>query len=162
MLDFEIQRCTRHCAATERPLEPGEAFYSALVADGADVVRRDFSEAAWVGPPEGTIGWWKSQMPGLDAHKPRLAPNQILLELFLKWQGDASKCDARYVLALLMIRRRILRHESTEAAGHGQTEMVLFCPRLGEAFRVIVAEPQGPRIEQLQAELGELLFAKAE
>ena len=81
MLDFEVQRCTRTCAATERPLAPGEVFYSALVADGAEVVRRDYSEAAWTGPPEAALGWWKSQMPSGDASKLRLAPNQILWRL---------------------------------------------------------------------------------
>lgn len=162
MLDFEVQRCTRHCAATDRPLEPGEAFYSVLISDGPEITRRDYSEGAWNGPPPGALGWWKSQMPGSDRHKPRLAPNQILLELFLKWQDDASKTGIRYVLTLLMIRRRVLRLEATEPAEDGTAEMVLFCPRLDETFRVRVAEPTAERVAQIQAELGELLFAKAE
>jgi hypothetical protein len=161
MLDFEVQRCTRRCATTDRPLEPGEVFYSVLVSEGAEVIRRDFSEAAWNGPPPGALGWWKSQMPGSEAVKPRLAPNQILLELFLQWHDDASKRDVRYVLTLLMIRRRVLRLEMTEPAADGLPEMVLFCPRMGETFRVPVAEPEGERVQEIQAELGELLFARA-
>ena len=35
MLDFEVQRCTRRCAATDRELKPGETFYSTLVVVGA-------------------------------------------------------------------------------------------------------------------------------
>ena len=34
MLDFDIQRFTRHCHATGRELSPGEAFYSVLVSEG--------------------------------------------------------------------------------------------------------------------------------
>jgi hypothetical protein len=161
MLDFEVQRCTRHCATTDRPLEPGESFYSVLVSEAAEIVRRDYSEAAWNGPPPGALGWWKSQMPGSDTLKPRLAPNQILLELFLQWQDDASKREVRYVLTLLMIRRRVLRLEATEPAAEGPAEMVLFCPRINETFRVAVAEPEGERVPEIQAELGELLFARA-
>lgn len=164
MLDFEVQRCTRHCATTDRPLEAGETFYSALVRDGADVVRRDYSEAAWEGPPEGALGWWKSQMPTASMHKPRLAPNEILLELFLQWQGDPApdRADIRYVLALLMIRRRVFRQEGTEQADDGSGELVVFCPRSGESYRVPIAEPTGERIQAIQAELGELLFARGE
>lgn len=162
MLDFEVQRCTRHCATTERPLEAGETFYSVLLTDGGDVVRRDYCEAAWEGPPVGALGWWKSQMPTANMQKPRLAPNEILLELFLKWQDDADRADIRYVLTLLMIRRRILRQEGTEKSEDGSDELTLFCPRSGETYRVSVAEPTGGRVEAIQAELGELLFARGE
>ncbi len=31
MIDYEIQRCTRHCAASGRELVEGETFYSVLL-----------------------------------------------------------------------------------------------------------------------------------
>ena len=49
-LDFEIQRFTRRCAATDRPLEPGELCYTVLEVEGAEVVRKDFAASAWTGP----------------------------------------------------------------------------------------------------------------
>jgi hypothetical protein len=162
MLDFEVQRCTRHCATTDRSLEPGETFYSVLLVDGGEVVRRDYGEAAWEGPPEGALGWWKSQMPTASLHKPRLAPNEILLELFLRWQDEDDRADIRYVLTLLMIRRRVLRQEGLEKSDDGGDELLVFCPRSGETYRVPVAEPAGERVEAIQAELGELLFARGD
>lgn len=162
MLDFDVQRCTRHCAATDRPLAPGEPFFSVLVTEGPEVVRRDYSENAWEGPPEGALGWWKSHMPTPDTLKPRLAPNEILLKLFREWQDDPGRADIRYVLTLLMIRRRVLRQESTEQTDEGAVEMLVFCPRDGESYRVPVAEPSDRRVEEIQAELGELLFARGE
>jgi len=162
MLDFEVQRCTRHCATTERPLEPGETFYSLLLVDGGEVVRRDYSEAAWEGPPAGALGWWKSQMPTASLHTSRLAPNEILLGLFLKWQDEEDRADIRYVLTLLMIRRRLLRQEALEKGDDGGDELLVFCPRSGETYRVPVAEPAGDRVEAIQAELGELLFARGD
>jgi len=56
MIDYEVQRCTRRCATTQRELQPGEIFYSTLVAEGAQVVRHDYSQEAWQGPPEGVLG----------------------------------------------------------------------------------------------------------
>ena len=37
MLDFEVQRCTRKCCETDAILQPGDEFYSALVAQGSQV-----------------------------------------------------------------------------------------------------------------------------
>ena len=81
-MDFEVQRCSRQCSKTERQLEPGETFYSALMVEGADVVRFDFSAEAWEGPPEGALGWWKSVMPTPNAKRLNWAPNDVMLELF--------------------------------------------------------------------------------
>jgi hypothetical protein len=159
MLDFEVQRCTRRCAATDRNLEPGETFYSVLTVQGAEVVRRDYSEAAWDEPPHGALGWWKSQMPSGEGKRPRLAPNEILLELFLRWQQDPGRADILYVLTLLMIRRRVVRLEATRTDECGQ-ELVVYCARNGETFHVRLVQPTDERVSEIQAELGELLFAR--
>src|SRR5215470_552328 len=46
LLDFEVQRCTRCCAATNRALEPGDECFSVLEIDGAAVIRRDYCSEA--------------------------------------------------------------------------------------------------------------------
>ncbi|MCH5373277.1 MAG: hypothetical protein JJ992_04830, partial [Planctomycetes bacterium] len=79
MIDFEIQRCSRRCAKTDCEFAPGEEFYSVLVSEGSDVVRYDYSQSAWQGPPEGAIGWWKSRMPELHARRANWAPNDVML-----------------------------------------------------------------------------------
>ena len=113
-MDFEVQRCTRHCAETGRELAPEEAFYSTLVAEGADVVRRDYCADAWQGPPENSLGWWKSRMPARDARKLHWAPNDVMLEYFEQLENQPEKADVRYTLALLLVRRRVARHEDEE------------------------------------------------
>ena len=34
MLDFEIQRCARKCAKSDREFQAGETFYSVLISEG--------------------------------------------------------------------------------------------------------------------------------
>src|SRR5690606_20148382 len=109
MIDYEIQRCTRECATTGRQLEPGETFYSVLIVEGAQVVRRDYSPEAWEGPPEGVLGWWKSQMPSRDGNKLHWAPNDVMLHLLEELEAQAELSDMRYILALLLVRRRVVR-----------------------------------------------------
>jgi hypothetical protein len=172
LLDFEVQRCTRCCAATERALEPGDECYSVLEAVGADVVRKDYSTEAWKGAPEAAFGWWKSRVPEPTAKKIKLAPNDVLLELFDQLADKTEQQDLRYVLALLLVRRRVLRVDVSDGPAHEQhanesskrvaETMTLYCPKRDATCRVVVAMPSSERIDEIQQQLSELLVAGAE
>jgi hypothetical protein len=159
MLDFEVHRCTRKCCETEAILQPGDAFYSALVAQGSHVIRKDYCAAAWTGPPAGSLGWWKSHVPDIHSHRMHWAPNDVILHYFEQLDEVESQADMRYVLALLMIRRRIVRLEDTQCdQSHGEV-FVLYCPRNEREYRVVVASLTPRRVEEIQNQLAELLFA---
>jgi hypothetical protein len=161
-LDFEIQRFTRHCAATGREIKPGESFYSALVSKGAQVERQDFAAESWTGPPEGALGWWRSQVPVPSAQKMQLAPNDVMLELLEQWEADPTRHDSRYVLSLLLVRRRVLRLEDTETDESGNEISELYCPKRDCTYRVSAVMPSDERVAEIQDELSKLLFAGAE
>ena len=161
-MDFDVQRCTRHCAKTEQELQPDEMFYSVLIVEGADVMRYDYSAEVWEGPPEAALGWWKSKMPGRNAKKIHWAPNDVLLEYFEQLEDQTLQRDTRYILALLLIRRRVVRLEETEQDDQNTETMILYCPRRESTYKVLCAMPTEPRIEEIQEELAKLLFADAE
>ena len=161
MVDFEVQRCTRKCAKTDREFLPNEEFYSALVAEGSGVVRYDYSKGAWESPPDNVLGWWKSRMPEPNAKKVNWAPNDVMLHYFEQLADDPANLDVRYVLALLMIRRRVVRLEETRHDGAGGEQMVLYCPKNENEYVIPVAEPIGTRVQEIQSALSRLLFADA-
>jgi hypothetical protein len=161
MLEFEVQRCTRRCAKSDRELQPGEAFFSVLVPQGASVVRLDFAVDAWEGPPEGALGWWQSRLPEANAHKMHWAPNDVMLHYFEELEGRPDQADARYVLALLMVRRRILRLEATETDDGGGETLVLFCSRNDTEYRLAATMPSAERAAEIQNELAKLLYSEA-
>ena len=156
-MDFEIQRCTRHCAATKRELAPGEEYYSVVISEGANVVRYDYSREAWTGPPPSAIGWWKSQIPGPETRRKHWAPNDVMLQFFDELEHQPDKQDMRYVLALLLVRRRVMRLEDTERSPQGDEVLVLHCPRRDATYRVPAVVPEESRIDQIQEELARLL-----
>jgi hypothetical protein len=161
VLDFEVQRCTRRCAASDRELKPGEPFYSVLMAEGAEVLRYDYAEEAWQGAPEGALGWWKSQMPDPHANRLHWAPNDVMLHFFEQLGSEPERQDTRYILALLMLRRRVVRLEETETDDAGCETLVLYCPKKEAEYRVQVTDPEPGRVGQIQDELARLLFAEA-
>ncbi len=160
-MDFEVDKSTRTCAATGREIGAGETYHSVLVRDGAEVKRLDYSQEAWKGPPSEAIGSWTSVMPAKDAtNKRKLAPSEVLLQLFHELSDAPDREDLRYVLTLLLIRRRLMRLEET-VVEEGAETLLLYCPRDEQTYRVRVVAPGEARVQEIQDYLGGLLFAPA-
>jgi hypothetical protein len=157
MIDFEIQRCSRRCSATERELRDGEVCYSVLVREGAAIVRRDYSHEAWQGPPTEAIAWWQTTIVDPKSGRPHWAPNDVMLDYFERLIEDPTASDTRYVLALLLVRRRVLRLEATEQAPAGDNVLVLHSHRNDAQYRVIESAPTPERAAAIQEQLSLLL-----
>lgn len=164
MLDFEVKRCARRCVSTNVELQPGSSYYSALVAEGSEVVRQDYSASAWQGSPEGALGWWKSRVPEEGDGKPKLAPSEVALELFDRWQEEPQNADATYVLALLLIRKRVFRFSENvidALDGSSPEQLHLHCPGRAAEYEVPVVQVDDDRAQQIQQQLIELLYSDA-
>jgi len=183
VIDFEVQRCTRRCAVTNKPFEPGEAYVSLLRSTGAGhekvIERLDFGLDQWHEPEADSattdgvsaevIGWWRSRMPGQGEAAAKLAPNEVLLGLLDAWADDPQRDEARYVLALLLVRRKVLRIaedglQLDQSPGAKQPadqtdRLRVSCPSRDEFYELPVMAPSEERIRAIQAELNELLYA---
>jgi hypothetical protein len=170
LLEFEVGRCTRRCASTGREIASGETCYSVLEVRGAEVVRLDFCSDAWTSVAKPVLGWWKTTAPAPMAKKIKLAPNDVLLELFDELADRHDQQDLRYVLTLLLIRRRVLRldlpiehaGESSVVEPNPSDVMVVYCPKRDVSYAVSATVPSGARIDEIQRQLSELLVAGAE
>jgi hypothetical protein len=172
LLDFEVGRCTRRCAATNREIAPGETCYSVLEVQGAEVVRSDFSREGWQGPGTSAMSWWITQVPLPTAKRIKLAPNDVLLELFDELADQPAQQDMRYVLSLLLIRRRVLRvdlasEQINDASipvntATSSDSLVVYCPKRNTTYIVPVFVPSPSRIDEIQRQLSQLLIAGAE
>jgi hypothetical protein len=139
-----------------------------LEVQGADVVRRDLCSEAWSGPPESAFGWWKWCVPEAANKKIKLAPNEVLLELFDQLAERPDQQDMRYVLALLLIRRRVLRvdvtldqHDFRGPEDPDAETMTVYCTKRDASYEVPITMPRGPRIDEIQHHLSELLVTGA-
>ncbi len=159
MIDYEVHRCSRRCAATDREFVPSEAIYSALVAEGKEVVRKDFGMSAWTGPPANAIGWWKGTVPGSNSKKVAWAPGEVLLGYFEELADNPARADVRYLLALLMVRRKLLRQDAIENEPDGSETLVVYSARTDQTYRTPVVMPAPERLAAVQQELLQLLQA---
>jgi hypothetical protein len=158
-MEYEHLRCLRPCWSTGRELAPGETIYSELQAEGGKLVRRDFSAEAWTGPSAGSLGWWKSVLPRRESQQMHWAPNDVILDLLEQLAGDPAQADMRYVLALLLVRRRVCRFVEGRGGEENRDMLVLFCPRREVEYKVSAIVPDQKSAQEIQNELARLLFA---
>ncbi len=126
MMEYRIQPHTRHCVVTGRELKPGERYFTALVEENSQFIRKDYSSDAWQGPPPGAFGFWGGRVPrNTEAHKPHF-DDDLLLDCFhqLEGQEEPRKVNFRYVVALLLLRRKRLRFVDARLSAGGETLVV--------------------------------------
>lgn len=159
--EYKVSRCSRQCHQLKRPLREGEWYYSVVLEAGDEYERRDYSADAWDGPPEGAIGVWKNQMPTANERKLVLAPNEVLIDLLRQMADFPDKAKTRYLLALMMLRRKIVTHQAEGSGAEAGEQLVVKVPADGSLIEIPTCEIGRTESEQLLEELNELLYCDA-
>lgn len=166
--EYKVNRCTRQCHALGRPLREGEWYYSVVLESGDEYIRHDYSAESWQGPPEGSIGWWKSRMPRSDEKKMVLAPAEVLIDLLRQMEQFPSKAKSRYLLALMLMRRKIVRPvmanslKPSDESSLGKDVLRVEVVVDGSTIDVPICEINRRESDSLRDELNELLYCEAE
>lgn len=130
-MDFNIRPLGKTCAATGAPLKGGELCWSVLVEREGRLVRQDYSQAGWTGPPPDAIGHWSCLVPETpEVSKPRLMDADSLFDYFqqLEESPNVIQRQYRYVLALLLLRkRRLTLDEVIDVDGQPAMRLVGTC-----------------------------------
>jgi hypothetical protein len=162
---YHIGRPTGVCAATGRPLQPGEPCIATLCDHSEDdgFQRKDFSIEAWeaAARPEGLFSYWKTTVPEPGAKRTLLVDENVLLELFERLAEDErpQRVAFRFVLALILMRKRLLGFAGRK--GRGEDERWLMQPK-GADPALPPIEVRNPHlsdddVRELTAQLGEVL-----
>jgi len=114
-MDFNVRPVAKICASSGQELPPGHPCWSVLIEEDGRVVRKDYSEESWSGPPSGVIGYWQSLVPDRTSGAASSFDTNSLFDYFLQLCDSPNKVeqDYQYVLALLLLRkRRLILEES--------------------------------------------------
>jgi hypothetical protein len=138
MIDYQIQPNTRRCSQSGRELQPGEKFYSVLLEEGGKFSRLDYGSESWQGPPPGAFSFWSGRVPPLEPNRKPRIDDDLLLDCFnrLEGQTEPGRVSFRYVVALLLMRRRRLKFEEARTE-NGQEVLCLRCARSGARHDVV-------------------------
>jgi hypothetical protein len=138
MAEYQIQPNARRCSQSGRELRAGERYFSVLTEESGKFVRRDYAADAWQGAPHNAFSFWAGKIPESDARRRPVIDDDMLLDCFSRLEGatDPAKIKFRYVLGLLLMRRRRLKLEET--IRDGETEIICVrCPRTSTQYRML-------------------------
>ena len=140
--DFEIQGPTRTCAITGRTLSTGDRFYAVLTEEAGKFVRKDFAADAWQGPPAGIIAFWQGRVPASDKPRKPTFNDELLMDWFQHLSGnpEPSRMNFRYVVALLLMRRKRLKFEDVVRTDDGSHVLLVRDAKTGA--RSEIADPR--------------------
>jgi hypothetical protein len=170
--EYKVGRCSRQCYTEKRPLKEGEWYYSVvLLSDDDEYQRCDYSADAWEGPPEGTLGHWKCRMPIAGDKKLVLAPRAVLIDLLRQMESIPEQSKMRFLLALILLRRRFVRLCGGPVATNDHAEdlqdtsevKIMHLEVVDDGSTIDVAECDIARseAESLSEALSELLYCEA-
>ena len=157
MINFELKRTNRKCSVTQRAFNSGEEYYSVLIDEDGELVRKDIAAEEWDEPPENCVGWWISKVPDLEHGKVYWAPKDVLISYFQYLVDQPDQTDTAYVMAILLLQKKQLRLLDTTTEDEVEW-MNLSCNATKEKFTVRVVPVPDNRVAAIQNELAEKLF----
>ena len=110
----------------------------AEAAQDGRFVRKDYAQDAWPGPPPDAIAWWAGRIPEAGRPTKPTINDDLLVDCFGRLEGDADagRANFRYVVALLLMRRKRFKFEETQVED-GQETLRLRCTRTGTQYDVL-------------------------
>ncbi|MEI7955018.1 MAG: hypothetical protein WCJ66_07605 [Verrucomicrobiota bacterium] len=156
---WHIRSRSRECAASQRAFVPGEPIITALFPDPdtSGYLRRDYCLEAWSAIPDtadAPFSSWRTLYSTPGGDKPqaveREQPEDILRRMVEEDQDHTE--NTRYILAVMLERKRILRETDTQRTPTGILR-IYENRKTGEVY--IVKDPDIPlsQVDALQQEV---------
>lgn len=105
---------------TGRVIAPGEKFMAALRETPMGFERVDVSLDAWpTFERKDVLGFWQAVMPQPEQKKKMFVDDEVLCNLFERLADvtEANKLNFRFVLGLILMRKRMVVYEGTRRDG---------------------------------------------
>lgn len=159
MQDVAIEGPTRICSATGRELKPGERFFAVLHDENGRLVRRDFALEAWTKPDHRAIAYWMGRVPEADKPRKSSFKDDLLIDCFQRMADvvEEDQLSFRYVLALLLMRRKRLKFEDAYRDEAGRDILLLRDARSGVVHTVIDPQLTEEQTSAVQEEVFRIL-----
>ena len=158
--EYDIAKASGVCSACERELVVEEEFVVALFDTAEGFRREDFCKPCWEGRPDEAakaFSVWQSRIPKPDEPKKPVINNNILVEFFEKLDGhdEPAKINFRFVLALMLMRKKLLIYDGSDSEGEREVWTMHF--RSEQApVKVIRPELDEQQIAEVGSQLGAL------
>lgn len=160
-VDYHLKSIGKTCAGTGETLEPGSTCHSVLVERNGELLRLDYSEEGWKGPPEDCVGEWLALVPD-DTPKPKVIDTEALMRYFEQLSEDPNPAhdQMHYVFALLLLQKRRLKIDGQRTDEDGNEFLQVIGSKSEGPYEVADQDLDEQEIANLQATLNAQLEAE--
>lgn len=156
--EWDIKGRSEKCAVTGHAFQDGEHFYTLLFHDKEGFRRMDLSEEAWRQRNDNRqpFSFWRSKFEPPPPPQPEPLEKGAAEDLLRRYMGEehAEHANARYILALMLERKRILKPIDGKKEGTGGRILIYEHAKTGEVF--VIPDPQ-LKLDQLEAVQNEVV-----
>ena len=162
--EWTIQGRSDRCVVTNEPFKDGEYFYTLLFDEGAGYRREDLSEQAYKDrPTDGPqpFSFWRTKFEVPPPGAPEALGKQTAEDLLRRYmaENDPAYANARYILALMLERKRTLKQIDQKENEQGQSVLIYEHRGTGEVFMIPDPQLRLEQIAEVQAEIAPQLGA---
>ncbi|MBN2020535.1 MAG: hypothetical protein JW749_09945 [Sedimentisphaerales bacterium] len=163
MDEWVIDKPLGKCAATGKQIEPGEEYYATLVETEQGFARRDFCTDYWNQNKPRVFCYWKTRLPSPDQKKHLFIDDDMLMAFFerLATETEQEKVNFRFVLALVLMRRRRLKYDSSKNE-EGKDIWRLRKTSTHDFVEVVNPNLDESQVAQLTSQIGQILQVELE
>lgn len=139
----------------------GARFHAVLRETPTGLERLDLLPAAWAEfPKESLLAHWQATMPAAEQAKKKLfVDDEVLLTLFerLSETAEPVKLRFRFVLGLILMRKRLVMYESQKESADGTSLWVVKLKGRAEPMDLVNPHLTEDQVGDVAGQLGEIL-----
>jgi hypothetical protein len=137
----------------------GEKYFAAIRETPAGIERLDVSPECWESfDKTGLLAYWQPIMPKADEKKKVFVDDEVLCTLFerLADATEPAKVSFRFVLGLILMRKRLIIYDTTR---HDQGRDVWVVRLKGKPEQMDLADPKldEQQMAEVSQQLGQVL-----
>jgi hypothetical protein len=160
MTEWDIQARSNACTACHTAFAEKQTYHTLLAMNADGYQRRDLCASCFAGiRRDGVISYWQGQykLPPPPPPEPiRKDTAETLLRKLVK-SSDPAHTGARYILAVMLERKKILRHRDTVHDENRNNILVYEHAQSGESFTVPDPHLRLDQLDEVQRRVAELL-----
>jgi hypothetical protein len=156
---LDVPRGGGICAASGRTIAAGEKYFAAIRENAAGIERLDVSAECWLGIEKaGLLAYWQTIMPKHDEKKKVFVDDEVLCSLFERLADavEPAKVSFRFVLGLILMRKRLVIYDATR---HDQDRDVWVVRLKGKPEQMDLVDPKlnEQQMAEVSQQLGQIL-----
>ena len=158
MVEWEIKKSLGQCSGSGAKIDYDQEYFAALVETAEGLERRDFCVDYWQQNTPQVYCYWKSKLPRPDQKKQIFIDDAMLMAFFerLATETDPEKLNFRFVLTLILMRKRKLKYDSSTTDGEKEIRRLRITGQ-NEFAEVINPHLDEQQIQQLSSQIGNIL-----